>query len=471
MFQKKSVKLIVPTVLAFLAILALLTMRPGTSNNGADNAKEQEPFVSSIQPLSNVQASENDGVISGSFPSAATITSDQNQRLTRLFNEALNSASKEQAILVYEKIIKEFPSAIEPHINLSALYSEKGELDKARNTLLHGLEQNPKANMLFTSLQKIHGALAASAYSKAMNTSSWGVSKVNLPSISKLVTNFDQQQQIKALQAQIDSLASATKDQELNENAEKLSSLNQALEQSKQELEKQKSQYNKQILDLNSQLNNLSQSLVASQESEKEALARVVLIEQAANAQLDQATQTALELVQQENDQNIDLLTQKVNSLNSQVASLQAKLSIAEKAADAVAVAALNTNTEATKPVKTQSNSQIAVGLVKSWAKSWSAQDVNSYVSHYANNYTSSASLSRQQWLQQRQIRLTNKSFIRVNVSNFVVKDLGNQFSVTFYQKYASNTVDDTVRKRLIFNKVDGNWQQAKIVSESIVSR
>jgi len=111
-----------------------------------------------------------------------------------------------------------------------------------------------------------------------------------------------------------------------------------------------------------------------------------------------------------------------------------------------------------------------AIDLVQSWARSWSAQDVSAYVSHYADNYSSSRSITRAQWLEQRRIRLTNKEFIRVNVNSFKVKDLGSQFSVTFSQYYQSNTVDDTVTKRLIFDKNTSDWSKSKIVNERLVS-
>jgi hypothetical protein len=111
-----------------------------------------------------------------------------------------------------------------------------------------------------------------------------------------------------------------------------------------------------------------------------------------------------------------------------------------------------------------------AIGLVQSWAKAWSEQDVSAYVEHYGENYSSSRSLSRARWLEQREVRLTNKSFINFEVSNFEVEDMGPQFSVIFSQYYRSNTVDDRVTKRLIFNKIGDDWSQSKILEEQVVS-
>jgi hypothetical protein len=74
------------------------------------------------------------------------------------------------------------------------------------------------------------------------------------------------------------------------------------------------------------------------------------------------------------------------------------------------------------------------------------------------------------QWLEQRQVRLTNKEFISVDVSNFEVEDMGSRFSVTFSQYYQSNTEDDRVTKRLLFNKSGEDWSQSKIITEQLVS-
>jgi len=137
------------------------------------------------------------------------------------------------------------------------------------------------------------------------------------------------------------------------------------------------------------------------------------------------------------------------------------------------AVEVVKANTKS--PVKLQTpeqQSQAVVDIVKSWAADWSAQNVSGYVSHYTENYTPPrGSLTHEQWLEQRQIRLTNKTFINVEVSDFKSQNRGDKFVVTFSQHYRSNTVDDRIVKRLVLAKDGNDWSQAKIVDEIVVSR
>ena len=119
-----------------------------------------------------------------------------------------------------------------------------------------------------------------------------------------------------------------------------------------------------------------------------------------------------------------------------------------------------------------QAMKQAAIDLIKAWAQTWSNQDVDAYLSFYQSDYTSSSNLSRAQWVDQRRIRLTNKSFINVKVRDFLVIPTANGFSVTFTQHYQSNTLDDTIRKRIDFALLPGQpLSTAKISSEKIVSR
>jgi len=73
-------------------------------------------------------------------------------------------------------------------------------------------------------------------------------------------------------------------------------------------------------------------------------------------------------------------------------------------------------------------------------------------------------------WIWECHIRLTNKTYIKVKVYDFEVKEEGDQFSVKFFQHYQSNNVDDTIVKELVFKKVNADWSEAKIVQENVVS-
>lgn len=121
------------------------------------------------------------------------------------------------------------------------------------------------------------------------------------------------------------------------------------------------------------------------------------------------------------------------------------------------------------EPKQVTSNQNVEViEKVKSWAKAWSDQKVNDYIAHYQTGYRPADGVSNSVWQQQRRIRLTNKKFIKVGVSNFSVKPENNRMVVTFTQHYQSNTMDDSVRKRLVFVAPQGDWAKAKIVAEQV---
>ena len=108
---------------------------------------------------------------------------------------------------------------------------------------------------------------------------------------------------------------------------------------------------------------------------------------------------------------------------------------------------------------------QNLIPIVKSWAAAWSDQSVGRFVSFYAPDYSAKGK-TRNQWLQDRKLKLTNKSFITVSVDGFKQSVKNDIVSVTFKQNYQSNVVSGISTKRLTFKKIGENW---KIVAERII--
>jgi len=215
------------------------------------------------------------------------------------------------------------------------------------------------------------------------------------------------------------------------------------------------SEHQVELKKLQDELTKQSEVLLASQTAEREAQARVVRAEEAASAQVTE------ELAKAEADK-LALLAEK----DSIIARQKQEAKRLQEQVKAKPVVTTPVITATPVPDRTAK----AIERVQSWARSWAAQDVDAYVAHYREDYTPGTTISRQQWLEQRRVRLTNKTFIEVDVREFTVRDLGDQYSVTFTQHYRSNTVDDIIRKRLIFEKRDDDWTSAKIVSERRVA-
>ena len=93
------------------------------------------------------------------------------------------------------------------------------------------------------------------------------------------------------------------------------------------------------------------------------------------------------------------------------------------------------------------------------WARAWSAQDVERYLSAYAPEFTPSGGMSRTAWVKQRRQRVSAPSRIRVEVIEPKAESTGtNMARVRFKQVYESNTYSDSSNKVLDLKKVAGRW-------------
>ena len=525
-----------PIKLTVMGCAVLFTLWAMTDGDEESPPEQQKITGSVIQPIAEANANvSGSGVLSGSISERqkqAQVVLDErsNADLKARFakaNEALNSGDVAAGVKQLNQLTQDYPSVVEPYLNLAATYAQKNDLEMARKTLMRGIDSNQKAGMLFDGLKEVHGALAAGAYRKALDTKSEPVVvQATLPTLDAVVTRFDQNLELQSLKSRLEneakseSMFSETQNTQIAELNEKLSLVGKNNLLAKTNLEKE-------IAALNNQVTDQAKSLLESQTAQREAEARVVRAEQDAGTQLAQlkaelvaqqqsledveerlvasqatvaeqikiiakseqglkaqalarqdldATKQALNLLQKEN-QELKLQQQQAVTLQAASAEqLEREQAQAKLDAEKLALAKLDQDKAVAQQQEQASEAlarqeQNAIARIKSWASAWSAQDVGAYVSHYADNYSSSRSITREQWLEQRQVRLTNKTFIKVKVSGFEIKDLGEQFSVTFDQHYQSNTVDDIVRKRLIFDKHGDNWIDAKIVNERLVPK
>ena len=419
----------------------------------AENHDASGKLVSSIQPIQQADAAST--LVGRIEPQELDADAEQDlKKRFKLANELVHSKETEKAIQVLDGLIADYPGVPEFYANLGALYAQSGRLDLARKTLKDGLEKDRKAKVLFDGLQQVHAALAANAYQKALDATSPELAPdlVELPVLAEVTTLTDQEQTIASLTQQLEhrerSEADASKARQ-----DRVVKLEAEIDAIKRNMESLKAAHQKSLQSQQERFNAQAELLASSQVAEREAKARVVRAEESA------ATQLADALAKAEQEKLTSLAEKDVVIERQKKEIARAR----ELAAEAVARQSRQSSGQLSQKEK-------AIDLVKSWARVWSAQNVAAYVDHYAADYSPASSISRSEWLEQRRIRLTNKQFIEVDVSQFSVKDLGDEFSVTFTQHYRSNTVDDIIRKRLVFGKQGQDWGAAKIVSERRVS-
>lgn len=111
------------------------------------------------------------------------------------------------------------------------------------------------------------------------------------------------------------------------------------------------------------------------------------------------------------------------------------------------------------------------VQAVYGWAKDWSSQDYDAYIGHYTSDFPSQESQSREQWLAERKVRVTQKASIDVQVISPEVRRIDDDSArVTFIQTYESPTYSDKVRKWLLMQRTDQGWRIARETS-TLLSR
>lgn len=97
---------------------------------------------------------------------------------------------------------------------------------------------------------------------------------------------------------------------------------------------------------------------------------------------------------------------------------------------------------------------------VRDWARAWTAQDVEHYLSFYAGDFRPEDGLTRQGWERQRQVRLSRPEWIRVELEKLRIAEQSAQLAVVeFIQKYRSDTYGDVTHKQLILSRENNGWR------------
>lgn len=100
--------------------------------------------------------------------------------------------------------------------------------------------------------------------------------------------------------------------------------------------------------------------------------------------------------------------------------------------------------------------------LLQAWADAWSRRDADAYLAFYADDYKADKK-SHAEWAEERRVRVTRPTSIKVELSNLKIDVKGNKTEVTFRQRYESNILKANSTKRITLEKQGGTW---KIIGE-----
>jgi hypothetical protein len=97
---------------------------------------------------------------------------------------------------------------------------------------------------------------------------------------------------------------------------------------------------------------------------------------------------------------------------------------------------------------------------VRGWARAWTERDTERYLAYYAEVFEPPRDMTRAQWEGWRRERLDAPGFIRVALAGLEVENLEDQTAtVSFFQSYRSDMMDETIRKRLTLVREGGGWK------------
>lgn len=95
---------------------------------------------------------------------------------------------------------------------------------------------------------------------------------------------------------------------------------------------------------------------------------------------------------------------------------------------------------------------------VASWAKAWSARDVEAYLACYADDFKTPNGESRSEWQKTRKERIRRPTSIEVEVQNPKVSMEGDHATISFNQSYRAGDSAKRTSKTLHLKKSGERW-------------
>jgi tetratricopeptide (TPR) repeat protein len=109
-------------------------------------------------------------------------------------------------------------------------------------------------------------------------------------------------------------------------------------------------------------------------------------------------------------------------------------------------------------PVVANTSSEV-IKAVDNWARAWSQNDVNGYLSFYAPGFQTPSGQPRKDWETSRKARIEKPKKIEVAVGSLQVKFTdNNRVIVTFRQDYRSASLKSSTTKTLVMIKDGEHW-------------
>jgi colicin import membrane protein len=328
----------------------------------------------------------------------------------------------DEAISIFTKLTEDYKDLPEPYNNLAVLYAGKGDYEKARATLEKAIRTNPSYMTAYENLGDVYGKMASQAYDKAL---ALGGNNAPVQSKLTLLRTFSSSTGAKGVAPET-AVAAAPVPVPVSARPAVASTQPPLI----------------------SKL-----PTTPAQANAPQRIPAMAVSPPAASAPKVAAAPVARPA------------PAPVKPVPAPAAAVPAPVpapALAKVAPTVVAKAepAKPAKVEPSKPAKPDTSERDEVlAQVNGWAKAWTAQNVESYLGYYSQQFEPPKGLTRKAWADERRARIEGKGRIRVEVGSPEVAVNGNTAKVTFRQTYESDRLTARSRKTLVLIKNGGKWQ------------
>ncbi len=106
---------------------------------------------------------------------------------------------------------------------------------------------------------------------------------------------------------------------------------------------------------------------------------------------------------------------------------------------------------------------------LENWQEAWEAQDVDTYLATYSNNFTPTGKTSFEAWKKKRNRSISRPKSIHIGIEDSVYEMItDDEVRITFKQSYKSDSYQDEVIKSLTMKKETEGW---KITEEKEIQK
>ena len=335
----------------------------------------------------------------------------------------LSETRPAEAIAIFSKLTQDYPKLPEPYNNLAVLYAASGQYDKAKAALDKALRTHPAYATAFDNLGDVHARLASQAYDKALQVQPGKPAPAQLALVRNLTLPGAQSASLAVAPVAPTPVAAAATPAAAAQPPASPAPAAVALAPGKPAPP--------------------AVTIVAAAPVEARAAAPVARPESrpapapAPREAVPQPPQPARADAARRAEPPVRMVKADKTDKADKTEKPDPKARAAQEAA---------------------AEREAVLSAVQSWARAWSARDVQAYLAHYAPDFDPAGGMTRKAWVEERQQRIAGKGRIKVDIDKPQVTTEGNTAVVHFRQSYVSDRLSATSRKTLELERQRGKW-------------